>query len=94
MMLFPFWYLVTLALDLLGKVANSFQTKVNLSSAALYLKLVGVGLMLAQIAGYKPFTLIWLPLMIENVINDELVLLLKSLWEAEIEYLDAVVLLY
>lgn len=57
-LLFPFWYLVTIGLDLLGQVASSFQKTVSLSSASLYLKIVGVALMLAQIAGYKPFALI------------------------------------
>jgi hypothetical protein len=57
-LLFPFWYLVTIGLDLLGKVASSFQKTVSLSSAGLYLKIVGVGLILAQIAGYRPFTYI------------------------------------
>jgi hypothetical protein len=49
---------VTIGLDVLGRVGSSLQKTVNLGSAGLYLKIVGVGLMLAQIGGYKPFALI------------------------------------
>jgi hypothetical protein len=56
--LFPFWFLATIALDLLARTASPFLKNVNLNNAALYLKIVGGGLMLAQLAGYKPFTII------------------------------------
>jgi hypothetical protein len=49
---------VTIGLDVFGKVTSSFQKTVNLGSAGIYLKVVGLGLMLAQIAGYRPFAIL------------------------------------
>jgi hypothetical protein len=55
--LFPFWFLVTIGLQIVGRVLAAVgPKKLVFSSAATYLNIITLGLMLGQIFGYKPFS--------------------------------------
>ena len=58
LLLFPFWFLITIVLDTLGKAVSAVQAKVNGSGAGFYLRVISYCLMLGQLAGYKPFSFI------------------------------------
>lgn len=54
--LFPFWFLVTIGLEIIGRALTAVAShKVVFTSAAYYLNLATVGLMLGQVFGYQPF---------------------------------------
>ena len=54
--LFPFWFLLTIGLEIIGKALTAaVARKVDFTSAAYYLNIFTVALMLAQIFGYQPF---------------------------------------
>ena len=57
--LFPFWMLVGLLLHVVGKIVSAMIPKpLELAVASRYLRIATIGLMIAQIYGYRPFTLI------------------------------------
>lgn len=59
MTLFPFWALVAMALHVLGKALGAVSPKnLKFHAPSRYLRIAAVGFMLAQIYGYRPFTLI------------------------------------
>ena len=55
--LFPFWFLVAIGLNIIGRALSAVSPK-NLifTGAADYLNVAVLGLMLAQIFGYRPFS--------------------------------------
>jgi len=56
LVLFPFWFLVAIALHILGKALNAVSPKnIVFTGASNYLNVAVLGLMLAQIFGYRPF---------------------------------------
>jgi hypothetical protein len=57
LVLFPFWFLVAIGLDLIGRALTAVSPK-NLifTGAANYLNVAVLGLMLTQIFGYRPFS--------------------------------------
>jgi len=57
LVLFPFWFLIAIVLHLIGRALTAVTPKnVMFSGASNYLYTAVLGLMLAQIFGYKPFS--------------------------------------
>ena len=54
--LFPFWFLVTICLEVIGRALTSLSgNKIVFTKAAFYLYFMMIVMMLAQILGYQPF---------------------------------------
>ena len=57
--LFPFWALVAMLLHVIGlALAAAIPRPLNFGALSRYLRIATIGIMLAQIYGYRPFKMI------------------------------------